>query len=199
VLHADTLAGVRLGTRPLAALSALCTVALGACGDTVQDRPIPHNILESLLIAPYPVYWLGNSFQGTAITESAHDPSGAFSVQYGDCVEGGQGTCVPPLRIITSPDNSFLPGGSTARSSVRVRGVEAALAEEGKTIMIPTSGVVVGIYAENARLAAYAAQRMVPINSTGVPGGPLPGRRADTGYAETPLPAQTPSPLRALH
>jgi hypothetical protein len=190
---------VRLATRPPSALAALCALALGACGDTVQDRPIPHNILESLLIAPYPVYWLGGSFHGIAITESAPDPSGAFSVQYGDCVEGGQGTCVPPLRVITSPDNSFLPGGSAASSTVRVRGVRAVVVQGGRTILIPTAGVVVGIYAENARLAGDAAQTMVPINATGVPEGRLPGRLPDTGFAETPLPAQTPSPLRALH
>jgi hypothetical protein len=190
---------VRLGTRPLAALAALCAVALGACGDTVQDQPIPHNILESLLVAPYPVYWLGGSFHGNAITEATHDPSGAFSVQYGDCVEGGQGTCLPPLRVVTSPDNSFLAGGPTARLTARVRGVGVMLAQGGKTIEIPTAGVVVGIYAENPGLADAAAQRIVPINGVGAPEARLPRRLPDTGFAETPLPAQTPSPLRGLH
>jgi hypothetical protein len=189
---------VRPGTHPLAALAALCAVTLGACGDTVQDRPIPHNILESLLVAPYPVYWLGGSFQGIAITEATHDPSGAFTVQYGDCVDGGQGTCVPPLRVITSPDNSFLPGGSTAPPTARVRGIAVVVAQGGKTIEIPTAGVVVSIYALNPRLAGAAAQTIVPINGIGVPDERLPGRLPDTGFAETPLPAQTPSPLRAL-
>ncbi len=82
----------------LAALLAGCTLALGACGDTLQDRPIAHNELESLIVAPYPVYWLGGSFQGLQITEASHDPSGAFSVQYGDCVVGGQSTCVTPVH-----------------------------------------------------------------------------------------------------
>jgi hypothetical protein len=190
---------VRLATRPLAALAALCAVALGGCGDTVQDQPIPHNVLEGLLIAPYPVYWVGGSFQGISITDARHDPSGAFSVQYGDCVQGGQGTCVPPLRVITSPDNSFLPGGSTPRPTARVRGVAAAVSQGGRTIAIPTAGVVVGIYALNPRLAGAAARMIVPINGIGVPEARLPGRLPDTGFAETPLPTQTPSPLRALH
>ncbi len=32
-------------------------------------------------------------------------------------MQGGQGYCVPPLRIVTSPDNSFLPGGSLPRAA----------------------------------------------------------------------------------
>ena len=79
-----------------------CALALSSCGDTLQDRPVPHNSLESMIVAPYPVYWLGRSFEGLRITEATHDPSGAFTVQYGDCITGGQYTCVPPLRVVTS-------------------------------------------------------------------------------------------------
>jgi hypothetical protein len=176
----------------------MCALALTACGNTLQDRPIPHNTLESLLLAPYPVYWLGRSFQGLAITEATTDPSGAFTVQYGDCVEGGQSTCVPAMRVVTSPDNSFVAGGSTPVRTTRLRGVEAVIAQQGKTIEIPTAGVVVGIYATNPRAAAAAAETIVPINAIGAPGGQLATRLPDTGFASTPLPSQMPSPLRAL-
>ena len=176
----------------------LLAVTLTACGDTLQDQPIPHNTLESLLVAPYPVYWLGGSFQGLKITEASHDPGGAFTVQYGDCKVGGQGTCVPPLRVVTSPDNSFLPGGSAPQRTTSVRGVAAVLARAGQTIEIPTGGVVVGIYALTPRLADTAAATIVPINGVGAPGARLPARLPDTGFAETPLPSQMPSPLRAL-
>jgi hypothetical protein len=194
-------AGVRPSARllaALAALAALCSVALGACGNVVQAKPIPHNILESMLLAPYPVYWLGGTFQGLEITEASHDPSGAFSVQYGDCLEGGQGTCVPPLRVVTSPDNSFLPGGSTPSHRTDVRGVRAVVAQAGRTIEIPTGGVVVDIYASEPSLAAAAAETVVPINGRGAPQAPLPAQLPDTGFGSTPLPAQVPSPLRAL-
>jgi hypothetical protein len=191
---------VLLGARPLALLAALlCALGLGACGNTLQDQPIPHNTLEGLLVAPYPVYWLGGVFQHMQISEATHDPGGAFSVQYGDCVEGGQSTCIPPLRIVTSPDNSFAPGGSTALRRTAIRGVTAVVARGGDTIEIPTAGVVLDIYARNPRLAAEAAATAVPIGEPGVPGAPLPAALTDTGFAETPLPAQTPSPLRALH
>ncbi len=184
-------------SRALAIALGSCALALGACGNTLQDRPIPHNTLESLLVAPYPVYWLGRSFQGMEITEASHDPGGAFTVQYGDCVEGGQGTCVPPLRVVTSPDNSFVAGGSAPRRSTVLRGVPAVLAQSGQTIEIPTAGVVVGIYAQAPGLAAAAARTVVPINEPGVPGAQLPGRLPDTGFGSTPLPSQMPSPLRA--
>lgn len=184
--------------RTLALLLAACALALGACGDTLQDSPIPHNTLESLLVAPYPVYWLGRSFQGLQITDASHDPSGAFSVQYGDCVVGGQSTCVPPLLVVTSPDNSFVAGGSTPQTAAVLRGVRAVLAERGRTIAIPTGGVVVSVHAVSARLAGAAAHTLVPINEVGEPGAPLPARLPDTGFGSTPLPSQVPSPLRTM-
>jgi len=172
--------------------------ALGGCGDTLQDRPIPHNTLETLLVAPYPVYWLGRSFGGLQITEAGHDPGGAFNVQYGDCVVGGQSTCVPPLRVVTSPDNSFVPGAGTANRIEPIRGVQAVVAQRGATIEIPTAGVVVDLYADTPALARAAAQAIAPINEVGAPGAPLPARLPDTGFASTPLPSQVPSPLSAL-
>jgi hypothetical protein len=187
---------VRLAVLPLAAI---CAAALAGCAGTLQDQPIPHNLLESLIVAPTPVYWLGGSFQGLAVTEASHDPSGAYSVQYGDCLRGGQATCVPSLRVVSSPDNSFLPGApSSGRVSSPVRGVPAVLAHGGSTIVLPTGGVVVDVYAKDARLAAAAARALVPINSVGAPEAPLPAPRPDTGFGETPLPSQIPSRLRPL-
>jgi hypothetical protein len=191
-------------TRPRALARALAaalslTLALVGCGDTLQDRPIPHNTLEALVAAPFPVYWLGRSFRGLAITEAGHDPGGAFSVQYGDCLQGGQGTCVAPVRVITSPDNSFVPGGSAPRALTSIRGVPASVALGGRSIAIATAGVVVAIYAKDAKLAAAAAESTVPINEVGSSGAPLPAALPDTGFAETPLPAQVPTPLAPPH
>jgi hypothetical protein len=175
----------------------LCTLTLAACGDTLQDQPISHTTLESLLLAPYPVYWLGGSFQHMAITEASEDPSGAFTVQYGDCAEGGQNTCVPRLRVVTSPDNSFIPFGSRPHRAVRIRGVTGVAAQGDETIELPTAGVVVGIYANSPKLARTAAETTVPINDVGAPATSLPAPLPDTGFAEQPLPGQTPTPLHA--
>jgi hypothetical protein len=175
----------------------LCTLTLAACGDTLQDQPISHTTLESLLLARYPVYWLGDSFQHMAITEASEDPSGAFTVQYGDCAEGGQNTCVPRLRVVTSPDNSFIPFGSRPHRAVRIRGVTGVAAQGDDTIELPTAGVVVGIYANTPKLARIAAETTVPINDVGAPATSLPAPLPDTGFAEQPLPGQTPTPLHA--
>jgi hypothetical protein len=186
---------------PLAALAAVaCAIGLGACGNTVQDQPIPHNELEDLLLAPYPVYWLGGSFHGLQITEAARDPSGSFIVQYGNCLEGGQSVCVTPLKVVTSPDNSFVPGEgpATARRSASMRGISGFLAERGDAISIPTGPVVIDIYAHTPELARAAAATAVPINYPGAPGAHLASPLPNTGFGERPLPSQVPNPLKSL-
>jgi hypothetical protein len=180
-----------------AALVCLTALALSACGDTIQDQPISRSALEPMVLQhAYPVYWLGGEFQRLAITEAAHDPGGAYTIHYGDCTRGGQFTCVSPLSIVTSPDNSFLPGPATARRELKLRGVRGVVAQQGATIEIATGGVVVEIQAENPRLARAAAQAMTPINRAGLPGAPLPPPLPDTGFAATPLAAQLPPGAR---
>ena len=177
----------------------LCALAIAGCGNTLQDAPVPHNTLEGMIVTRFPVYWLGANFHGLAISEAAHDPSGGFSIQYGDCLQGGQSTCVTPLRIITSPNNSFVPGGTSPGRVIPVRGVFARFAQKGRTIMIPAGPVVVDIYASDARVARAAAETAVPINEAVFPGSQLPASLPDTGFSQTPLPDQIPAPLRPLH
>ncbi len=199
--HSLAAAFGRLATpqRHLLAAAAVCIAALTltACADTIQDQPISRSALEPLVLQhAYPVYWLGGEFHRLAITEAAHDPSGAYTIHYGDCSEGGQYTCVTPVSIVTSPDNSFVPGGKGDRVTVDMRGVSAKLAERGATIVIPTGGVVVSIYAPNAAAAREAAQTMVPINRLGVPDQKLPQPEPNTGFASAPLASQVPQAVR---
>ena len=151
------------------------------------------------MVAPFPVYWLGGSFHGLAITDAAHDPGGAYRVQYGDCVSGGQSSCVPALRIVTAPDNSFLPGTGTAKRTIDVRGATATLAVGGRALVLPTGSVVIDIFADEPSLALAAARTLAPINAPGSPREPLPKALPDTGYGEAPLPTQVPNPVRILH
>lgn len=184
---------------PLAAsLAALAlALAVGGCGDTIQDQPIARGALEPMVLQhAYPVYWLGERFRRLSITEAAHDPGGAYTIHYGDCIQGGQYTCVSPVSIVTSPDNSFIPGGTGASTVFDLRGVPARLAQRGATIIVPTGGVVVSIYATSAAEAREAAQTMVPINRLGVPEQPLPRALPDTGFAAEALPSQEPPAVR---
>jgi hypothetical protein len=176
----------------------LSPLALGACGDTIQAQPIGHNVLEGLVAAPYPVYWLGARFSGLDITEAVRDPSGSYSVQYGNCVQGGQGSCTPAIRVVTSPDNSFVPGGQTASRTLTIRGVAARSSQQGHTLALATAGVVVDVFAQKAALADAAARTMVPINEVASSRGRLPAGLPDTGFGEQPLPSQLPSPVKPL-
>ncbi len=181
---------VRRATAAVAA--AFGALALASCGDTLQDKPVPHNELEKMVVSPFPVYWAGGSFHGMQLTDAGADPSGAFTVQYGNCVHGGQGTCTPPLQIVTNPDNSFLPGGGTPTSVTTLRGVPAKLTEAGRAVAIPTGPVVVDIYARDAALAKAAASEIVAINRPSNPGEALPAPHPDTGFGSEPLPSQQP-------
>lgn len=182
----------------LCALALLCPLALAACGNAAEPERVSHSTLEDMLVNPFPVYWLGGSFHGLTISEVFHDPSGAYSVQYGTCLQGGQGTCTTPLRIVTSGDNSFLPGGEAASRTTEIRGVQARVAQRGTTVIIPAGDVVVDIYARDPSLARAAALTAVPVNEPGALGAPYPTPRPDSGYGSTPLPTQEPVPLRPL-
>ena len=178
----------------LAGVFVACATALASCGNTLQDQPIGPQPLESVLVkSHFPVYWLGLGFHGMQITNVAIDPSEAVTIRYGDCVLGGQYTCVTPISIVTSPDNSFVPGGSAARRSVSLRGVSASSTQGGATLAIPTGSVVVSVYGEQAALATEAAKVMVPLNTTGLPLAPLPAALPDTGFDRVPLSIQVPA------
>jgi hypothetical protein len=179
-------------------LALLCPLALSACGDTVQSKPVAHNALEGLLASAFPIYWVGGSFAGMQLTVAFHDPSGAYSVQYGPCVQGGQGTCTPALQVVTSPDNSFLPGGTIPQRPIVVRGLRSMEAQGGRTLVIPTGGVVVDVFADSPVLARAAARTMVPINRILWPGEPLPRRKRNTGFDRKPLASQVPKPIARL-
>ena len=178
----------------LAAALAACALALASCGNTLQDQPIGPQPLESVLVkSRFPVYWLGLSFHGMQITSVAIDPSEAVTIRYGDCVLGGQYTCVTPVSIVTSPDNSFLPGGAAAMRSLPLRGVSASSTQGGSTLAIATGSVVVSVFGEHPTLASEAAETMAPLNTTGLPLQPLPAALPDTGFDRLPLSIQVPA------
>jgi hypothetical protein len=191
---------VRFRARPawLASSAALALTGLAGCGNTLQDQPVPHNILEEILASRFTVYWLGTSFRGLQIAETVKDPGGAITFHYGNCIQGGGSTCVTPLRIVTSPDNGFVPAGSAPVRTVALRGARATVAAAGTVIEIPTGAVVVDIDADSAGLARSAAARLAPINAVGAPGEALPAALPNTGFGQTPLQSQKPDPLRPI-
>jgi hypothetical protein len=178
----------------LAGAVAVCVLALAACGNTLQDQPIGPQPLESVLVkSRFPVYWLGLSFHGMQITSVAIDPSEAVTIRYGDCVLGGQYTCVTPMSIVTSPDNSFVPGGRAVKQTLSLRGVSASSAQGGSTLAVATGDVVVSVFGEHPMLAREAVETMAPLNTTGLPLAPLPAALPATGFDRVPLSTQVPA------
>ena len=183
-----------------AALLALAGLGLGACANTLQNQPVAPSFLEPLVLqGEYPVYWLGGAFRGLPIISVARDPGGAYSIKYGNCTQGGENVCVTPLEVVTSPDNSFRPGGSTPQRRISVRGVASTAEQGGRTIEVSTGGVVVDVYADSAALARAAAETMVSINAVELPGAPLPRPLPDTGFAQKPLVSQQPPVAPLAH
>ncbi len=184
----------RVGRMTVAVMSALALAsALGGCADTLQDQPIGPAPLESVIVGSrFPVYWLGRRFAGMRITGVLTDPSGAVTLRYGNCLVGGQFTCVTPITLITSPDNSFLPGAGEAGERTPIRGAEALSTETGRSLALRTGSVVVTVRAQTASLARRAALAMTPVNKVGLPFEPLPPAVPDTGFDRLPLPSQLP-------
>jgi hypothetical protein len=176
----------------MAALAGLCAVAVGGCGDTLQDQPIAPQALESVIVkSRFPVYWLGFEFRGMRITGVTIDPSEAVTVRYGDCLVGGQYTCVNPLTVVSSPDNSFVPGAA-AGDRTRLRSAPAVSSQGGRTLALETGSVVVSIHARDPALASAAAATMAPVNKVGLPLQPLPPAVPDTGFDRVPIPSELP-------
>jgi hypothetical protein len=199
--HADAVAGKIRGTSmrapsPIASLrrllAAVLTIAAGialtACGQTIQFRPVPADqLVKAITSVRFPVYWLGRNFEGLPITTIDRDPGGAYDAAYGNCLHGGQGTCITPVLVVTSPDNSFVPGPRGLRPHTTVRGRRAVTTQNGRTLQIPTGPVIVSIYASSPALARQVAEALSPVNEPGSPGAPLPPPLPNTGYGQTPL------------
>jgi hypothetical protein len=180
-------------TALIAATAAMAMTGANGCGDTLQDEPVAPGTLEPLVTQTrFPVYWLGGTYGGLKITSVGRDQSGAYDIQYGDCTHGGARECTPPIEIVTSPDNSFVPGGEAPGATIDVRGAKARESEGGRAISTATGPVVVSVYGTNAALAHGAAEAMVEIGAPQTPGSPLEPAQPPTSYGAEPLPSQRP-------
>lgn len=174
----------------LVSVALLAALALTACGDTLQIDPLNDKDLTRANGAPFPVYWVGRVFHGMPVSYATPQPGGSVLVTYGNCVVGGQNTCVRPLTIVTSHDNSFVPGATHTRMRRLIRGRTAVVAIDGTTLEIATGPVVVDVLASTPALAQAAAQSMTPLNAkpkdrTGGPGSPLPPPLPANGFAQS--------------
>ena len=179
-----------LSRRPLLAIVALATgLLLAGCGDTLQLEPLRDQDLTDAAGAPFPAYWVGRVFHGMPVSFAGKQPGGSVLVTYGNCLVGGQNTCVRALSIVTSHDNSFLPGAAHTNARAIIRGRVAVVAMGGRTLEIPTGSVVVDIAASTPDLAFVAARAMTALNARlgqlGGPGSLLPPPLPPNGFAQS--------------
>jgi hypothetical protein len=189
----DARAGRTAGVAAAVTMALTAALGLSACGNTLQDQPIGAQTLEQVIVKnDFPVYWAGLSFAGMPLTRASNETSGAVTVDYGDCIVGGQYTCVTPLEIVTSPDNSFVPGGMAKATRFLLRGVRASALQSGRTIALGTGPVVVTVMARDPALARAAAEAMSPLNEAAPPRAALQQPLPDTGAGRIPLASQLP-------
>jgi len=170
--------------------AAVAAVGVAGCSTPLRIPPAPPNPLEALIsIERYPVFWLGERFAGLPLSEVEEDIGGAVTLGYGACTRGGQYSCLLPLTVVTSPENSFLPHGTLPLERVSVRGITAYATSDRRIYELPTASVIVAIYAQTPSLAREAVIGLAALNGTVLPGEPLPPPQKSS-YAQTPLSSQ---------
>ncbi len=174
---------LRRATRAALALGGICAaLAAGGCG-TSHPKPILAEALAEAQTFPfYRVYWVGPSFDGRPLAAvdglKGYISSVGDSVYYGDCVQSkgifGGGSCLLPLQVTTSvytlrPNTALGPQSNTV-----IRGVPAAVYDEGRSIELYTGRVAVDVFSDTYAHALQAGDQLRPVNAPGSASGNLP-------------------------
>jgi hypothetical protein len=178
------------GEHPLsrAARSALALAAAGAalilagCG-TSQPRALTGaSLTEAQTFPYYRVYWVGPTFQGHPLAAAdglkSYDPAIGDSVYYGNCVQSkgvfGGGNCQLPLQVTTVVYALHPNAALGTQHNILVRGVPAAVYDEGRSIEIYTGRLAIDIFSDTYAHALAATSLLRPLNAPGSPSGDLP-------------------------
>ena len=168
----------------LALAAAACATALAATGcATGHPGPIaPGSLAEAQTFPYFPVYWAGPRFEGRPVAAvdglRGYIPSVGDSLYYGDCVQSkgifGGGSCLLPLQVTTviyhlHPNKALGP-----QRNIVVRGVPAAVYDEGRSIEVYSGRVAIDLFADNYAHAYAAATHLLPVNAAGSGTADLP-------------------------
>ena len=87
--------------RPLAVLVAVAS-SIAGCGGSEAREPSPRaQVLAAQRTVAYPLYWVGTSLGGLALTDVLATPR-RVTLLYGTCTPHGDAGCAPPLTIQVS-------------------------------------------------------------------------------------------------
>jgi hypothetical protein len=164
-----------------AALLSAALIASG-CGTGHPSAISAHELSEAQTFPYYRVYWAGPSFQGNHLTTAdglrGYIEKIGDSVYYGDCVKSkgifGGGSCVLPLQVTTVIYHVHSNAPLGPQRNIVVRGVPAAVYDEGRSIEVYTGRVAIDIFSNSFPSALAAARQLLPINAPGSAAGTLP-------------------------
>lgn len=166
----------------LGVIAIVLAVALAGCGDAQPRRIGAAEMAGAQTFPYYTLYWVGPTFERHPLTAAdgveGYKPGVGDSVYYGDCVPGngvlGSKGCLLPLKVTTAVFalRSNIELGSQ-RNAI-IRGVPAAIFEEGRAMELYTGRLVIDLYASTPARAYAAAQLLQPLNAPGSSAEPLP-------------------------
>jgi hypothetical protein len=163
---------------------ALCGAVLAGlgCGTSRPPRLTGRELTEAETFPYFPVYWAGPSFAGYPITAAdglrGYNSKIGDSVYYGDCVESkgifGGGSCKLPLQVTTVIYRLHSSSALGPHYNLLVRGVPAAVYDEGRSIEIYTGRLAIDVFSDTYVHALTATRQLRPINAPGSAGRALP-------------------------
>jgi hypothetical protein len=169
-------------TAAILALATLAAAAAAGCG-TSQPGPISAAELASARTFPYyTIYWAGPTFEHHPVTAAdgiqAYKASTGDSIYYGDCVAGngplGSNGCLLPLKVRTTVYSLHSNVELGTQRNTIIRGVPAAVFEQGRAIELYTGQLSIDLYSDTATRALAAANLLRPLNAAGTSAAPLP-------------------------
>ena len=166
----------------LCVLSSIALLAATGCGTGHPGAISARELSEAQTFPYYRVYWVGPAFQGHKLTAAdgrrGYNEKIGDSLYYGDCVKSkgifGGGSCVLPLQVTTVVYRLHSNTPLGPQRNIVVRGVPAAVYDEGRSIEIYTGRVAIDVFSNTFARALAAAQRLLPINAPGSASGDLP-------------------------
>lgn len=176
-----------------ALLAALALAGSGPAGDGRGGSLPGFTLQQARAFEDFPLLYAGDRADGLPLVALLRrsDTADFVSFVYGDCVPSEDAGCAPPAEIQVWPacrrylalyGSEALAGAAAERTSIR--GVPAALLDEGTRVELQTGSSTVVVFADSRARAASIARMLRPLAEPGLPGErlppPAPGAREGT-------------------
>lgn len=164
------------------AFVACAALAVAGCGTSHPHTISARELSEAQTFPYYRVYWVGPQFGGRPLAAAdglrGYIDTVGDSVYYGDCVQSkgvfGGGSCELPLQVTTVIYRLHANTALGAQRNMLVRGVPAAVYDEGRSIEVYTGRVAIDVFSDTYAHALAATAQLLPLNAPGSPHADLP-------------------------